>query len=253
MNPVIQENIPEKVNEQQNSPIVQEPQSKSTINPEQTPQIKSEENKANWKAFREQKEVERKAREAAEKRAIEKAAEAEALKAALEAAISNKTSNNRNQYDDDREISETEEERIDKRVKAILAEREIQSEKEKQERERQSLPDKMTQVYPDFNKVCKTENFDYLEYHHPVIYNALKNRGDSFESWSQIYQAIKQYVPNLDAKQDSQKAEKNLMKPQSISSPGNTQGGNAMPSARLDDARKAENWARMQRTLKGLS
>jgi hypothetical protein len=76
---------------------------------------------------------------------------------------------------------------------------------------------------------------------------------DGYDKWQAIYKAVKRFVPNTDSRQDSMKAERNLQKPASISSPGNTQGGNAMPGAKLDESRKAANWERMQRTLKGLS
>lgn len=219
---------------------------------EKTPLIKSEENKANWKAFREQRESERKSAEEANRRAAEKAAEAEALRAALE-ALANKPTSNRHRdshYEDD---EETEEQRIDKRVEAIIKEREIKSEQERKVREHQELPFKLKQIYSDFDKVCNTENLDYLEYHHEEAAAALAALPDSIEKWSKIYKAIKKYVPNSDSKHDQLRAEKNLQKPGSISSPGNTHGGNAMPAARLDEARKSSNWERMQRTLKGLS
>ena len=102
------------------------------VSQEAAPEIKSEENKNNWKAFREQREIERKAREADDKRAQEKAAEAEALKAALE-ALTSKPSNNRqtNDYGSD-DIEESEEARIDKRVELAMKQREAIAEKQRQ-------------------------------------------------------------------------------------------------------------------------
>lgn len=245
MNPVVTENKPEQKTEQ-----AQPTQSNVENKQEAAPQIKSEENQANWKAFREQREAERKAKEEAERRAAEKAAEAEALKAALE-AITNKPQTYHNQHNED--IEESEQERIDKRVKAIIAEREAAYEKEREERERQEAPVRILQTYPDFKQVVSVENCDYLDYHHPELTAPFKYMPEGYEKWAAMYKAIKKFVPNANSKVEEKRAEKNLQKPGSISSPGSAQGPSAMPSSRLDDAKKAANWERMQRLLKGLS
>lgn len=246
MNPVTPENKPEvKIEQQQTQqPIVQ-----TQIPTETSPPIKSEENQANWKAFREQRENERKAREAADKLAQQKAAEAEALRAALE-ALTNKPVP---RYQQQEEHEESEDERIDKRVKQIIAERETQAEQTRQQREQQEFPQRLTNTYSDFNKVCSSENLDYLEYHYPEVAAPFKHLPDGFDKWAGIYKAVKRFVPNTDAKHDSKKAEQNLQKPGSASSPAITSGGNAIGAPRLDEARKQANWERMQRLLKGLS
>lgn len=251
MNPIPQENkLETKIDQQQTPPVQQEVTQVATN--EASPDIKSEENKANWKAFREQRELERKAREEADRRASEKAAEAEALRAALE-AITNKPTNNRQQNNDYDDIEETEEQRIDKRVEAAIKQREAQAEQQRKQRELQEYPERLVANYSDFNKVCNSENLDYLEYHYPEVATPFKHLPDGYEKWAAIYKAVKRFVPNTDSRQDQNRAEKNLNKPGSISSPGNTQGGNAMGTAKLDEARKAANWERMQRTLKGLN
>jgi len=220
---------------------------------ESAPQIKSEENQANWKAFREQRETERKARIEAEARATQKAAEAEAMRAALE-AITNKPSNDRqmNNYTSE-DNQETEEDRIDRRVREIIKEREGLYEVERQKQEAAETPMRLKSAYSDFDKVCSAENLDYLEFHYPEVAMPFKYVPEGFDKWTAIYKAVKKFVPNTDSKVDAQRAEKNLSKPGSISAPGNSHGGNAMPSARLDESRKASNWERMQRTLKGLT
>lgn len=243
MNPAVMENKQEQKNEQvQSQPIVEN-------KTETAPSIKSEENQANWKAFREQRESERKAREEAERRAAEKAAEAEALKAALEASLNKPQQSNSHNQDSE----ETEEQRIDRRVNALLAEREAQYEKTRQNREREEAPVRIMQAYPDFKQVVSVENCDYLDYHHPELTAPYKYMPEGYEKWEAMYKAIKKFVPNVNSKQEEKRVEKNLQKPGSISSTGSTQGTGAMPSARLDDAKKEANWARMQRSLKGLS
>jgi hypothetical protein len=217
---------------------------------EASPEIKSEENKTNWKAFREQREADRKAREEAEKRAQSKQEEAAALKAALE-AITNKPSQNHNH--DAGDIEDTEQERIDRRVKQIIADREAEAEKQRLQREQQEAPQRIVQTFPDFNKVVTTENCDYLDYHYPELTAPFRYMPDGYDKWVAMYNAIRKFVPNLNDKKDMAKVEKNLQKPGSISSAGTTTGTGQVPSARLDEAKKSANWERMQSTLKRLS
>lgn len=209
----------------------------------------SETNQVNWRKFREQKEIERKQRLEAERIAAEERAKAEALKSAMEALL-NKPATSSHHYPED---DETEEQKIDKRVEAAIAQREAVYEKQRIQREQAEFPQRLTSTFNDFNQVCNTENLDYLEYHYPEVSTPFKHMPDGFDKWAAIYKAVKRFVPNPDSKKEAQKADKNFNKPQSISSTGTTQGGNAMTSARLDEAKKAENWARMQKSLKGLS
>ncbi len=209
----------------------------------------SNENEINWRKFREQRDQDRKLAEESARRAAEKEAEAAAMKAAMEALL-NKP--HPNQYGDETN-EESDEEKIEKKVNAILAKREVQMAQERAQREAQDLPQKLSQAYSDFNTVCSSENLDYLEFHYPEVATPYKHMPEGFEKWASIYKAVKKFVPNPDSKKDVKKAEANLKRPQSISSPGMTESGQAMPAARLDEARKAENWARMQKTLKGLS
>jgi hypothetical protein len=249
MNDVQNANITEKKIEN----IENKVESQNPVEKEASPTIKTEENQANWKAFREQREVERKARMAAEQRASEKAAEAEAMRAALEAAINKPSNNHQIQDYGSQDIEETEDQRIDRRVNKIIKEKEEQYQKEQHQREMQEYPQRLTQMYPDFNKTISSENLDYLDFHYPEVSKPLQRLQDGFDKWADIYRAVKKFVPNVDSKQDMQRAEKNLAKPGSVSTPGAAQGSSAMPSARLTDERKAENWARMERIRKGLT
>lgn len=200
----------------------------------------------NWKKFREQREVERKQTEEANKRASEKEAEAQALKAAME-AILNKPQP-QNNYSDSNE--ESEDERIQKKVNAALLERDKIYEEERRKREQVEFPQKLAQVYSDFNQICTTENLDYLEYHHPEVAKAFRYAPDGFDKWSDIYKAVKRYVPNPDSKKDQNRADKNMSKPQSMATPAVTQTGDTAP-IQLDEKRRADNWQRMQRIMKG--
>lgn len=242
----IENKIEQKIEQVQNPISPNTPQTAS----EPTPIIKTEENQANWKVFREQREAERKAKEAADKRAQEKAEEAQALRAALE-ALANKPSNNYQGRDNDsQDNDETEDQRIKRRVEEIIREREILAEKQKQEKEQQEFPSRLLHTYQDFNKVCTSENLDYLEYHFPEVAAPFKYLADGYEKWAAVYKAVKRFVPNIYSRQDTLRAEKNLQKPGSISSPGRTQGDSAIPSAKMDQARKDANWERMQRIIK---
>lgn len=215
-----------------------------------SPPIKSEENQANWKAFREQRAAERKARIEFEKKASEKAAEAEALRAALEAITNKPAPRQENYYE---EPEESEEQRIEKRVVQILEERERKKNEEDSQREASEYPNRLNSTYKDFKQVCSTENLDYLEFNYPEIARPFKYMPDGYEKWEAIYLATKRFVPNLSASADRNKAERNLAKPGSISSPTTTPQGNGNNATRLDESRKAANWERMQRTIKGIS
>lgn len=154
----------------------------------------------------------------------------------------------------DYQPEKTEEQKIDERVNAILAAREKQNREEQEKREQQEYPQRLTQSYPDFNHIISQENLDYLDYHFPEVSRPLQRLPNGFDKWSDIYHAVKKFVPNNSTvKKDVIKAEINQQKPKSISSPGITQSGQAMASWQDIEARRAANWERMQRVLKGIN
>ena len=205
----------------------------------------------NWKKFKEAREQDRKRAEEESKRAADKEAEVLALKAAMEAILSKPNHQQPSNLNSDEE--ETEDQRIEKKVEAKLAQREIEFEKRRRDQEAKETPNRLLSMFPDYEKVVSNSNIDYMEYHHPELAKSLGQRPDSLEKFVDIYNAMKRYVPNTDTKKDAAKAESNLKKPGSLSRTGVTQGGNAMPGARLDEQRKADNWARMQKSLKGMT
>lgn len=198
----------------------------------------------NWRNFRANRDRDRKEKEDAEKRAKEKEAEAAAFKAALDAIV------NKNQSTPQEQGEETEEDRINKHVEKALKKKEKDDEEKRIQRERQEMPSKLATVYNDFNKVCSEDNIDYLEFHYPEVAEAYKHMPDSFDKWSNVYKAIKRFVPNTDSKKDQAKVDKNFSKPQAISKPGSTPTGDSAPIY-LDDKRRNDNWKRMQRVMKG--
>jgi hypothetical protein len=212
----------------------------------------------NWRAFREARKKDRIEREAAEKRAAEKETEVAALKAAMEAAFS-KSAPSPQAYQqyygiDQHQTEETEDERIDKKVNAVLAVREAAAEKARLERERQEYPNRLNQTYSDFNHVISQDNLDYLDYHYPEVSRPLQRLPDDFDKWSDIYKAVKKFVPNnTTAKKEAARAEANFNKPKSISSPSITQSGEYSGNARISEEKRAANWERMQKILKGVS
>ena len=169
----------------------------------------------------------------------------EEIKKALDAVIS-KSSIGINQSQE-----APEEDEIQKRVDESIRRREAQLDQERRERERKEEPIKIRNTFPDFDKICSQENVDYLEFHHPEAFEALKVMPDSFEKWSKVYNAMKRYIPNTNASKDAAKAERNLNKPQSISSVL-AQTGDSAPITSLSEERKRDNWSRMQRRMKGL-
>lgn len=245
------------------APLAQEKTEETVVQPKVDPnQIQQQtENKAteppedpNWRAFREARKKDRAEKEAAERRASEKEAEAAALKAAMEAAFARSPApQQQQQHEYGYQQEESEDERIEKKVQAAIAQREAAADRARQEREQQEYPTRLTQSYPDFNNVISSENLDYLEYHYPEVARPLKRQQDGFEKWSDIYHAVRKFVPNATtARKEAAKAEANYAKPKSMSSPGLAQN-NELNGTRLTEDKKAANWARMQQVLKGVS
>ena len=201
-----------------------------------------------WERFREARAQERKQAEEMTKQAQRSAQEAAALKAALDAAL-NKPQGQSYGYD---QPDESEEQRIEKKVNELIQKREAEANKQRQEQERQQMPQMLARNHPDFDQVCTTDNIDYLEFHHPEIALGLKYIPEGYDKWSAIYKAVKKFVPNTNGGDAMKKAEKNLQKPQSVSSPVVGTPGQSLPTI-LDEARKAANWDRMQKALKGLN
>ncbi len=208
----------------------------------------------NWKAFREARKKDRADREAAERKAAEKEAEVAALKAAMEAAFTKSPPVQQQQYGYDQQQAESEDERIEKKVRAAIAAREAESEKLRAQREMQEYPNRLQRDFPDFQNVISQENRDYLDYHYPEISRPLSRLPDGYDKWHDIYHAIKKFIPNNSSvRKDSARADSNFNKPKSISSTGLTQSQETSSSNILSEERKAANWARMQKARKGLS
>lgn len=211
-------------------------------------QAEESEKEINWKKFKEARALERKQAEEVLARAAQKEAELVAVKAALEAVV-NKPQQNQSYADQE----ESEEQRIDKRVNAALAQREAQLHKERADREAQEMPQRLVQMHGDFNQVCNASNLDYLEFHYPEVAAGFKHMPESLDKWTNIYKAVKRFVPNTDIRKDQAKAETNLKKPQSLSNSGLAHDTQTRTTSILTEDRRAENWARMQKAMKGLS
>lgn len=242
-------NSPNETKNKANENIEQE-KAAAVSSTQTTPTVDKEADK-NWREFRKGREEDRKKREDAERRASEKEAEALALKQALEAIV-NKTPNTSHASP----TMDMQDEDDESRIKRIVAQAIGDTEKKYADRQRiqeqKELPQKLVSSFSDFNSVCTTENLDYLDFHHPEVSAAFKERPESFNKWADIYKYIKKSIPNPDSKKEEKKIEKNLSKPQSMNIPGVTHTGDAAPR-QLDDKRRAENWARMVKVMKGVS
>lgn len=217
----------------------------------QTPETIQEQPKesieeVNWRKYRLERENDRKAKLEAEEISRRKQEENLALQKALEAIV-----NKPNQPQMD-EVYESEEDKIEKKVTEALAKRDLQYQRDRAEREQQELPKRLQSEFRDFNQVCTEENLDYLEYHYPEITRAYKHMPENYEKWEGIYKALKRFIPNKESGKESKKAEANLNKPTAMSRPGMTQTGDQAPHI-MDDAKRAANWARMQKTIKGIA
>lgn len=220
-------------------------------NKEESPPIKTEENKANWRKFREDREKERKARQEAEELAAKKHAEAEALKAAMEAILNKQPQPVQQSYQNDYQSDqETQEQIIERKIKEAI-EKDRQAQREEQARiEAESYPKRVMQQHPDFNQVCTAENVDYLEYHYPEITNAFKYMPDGFEKWTSLYKAVKKFVP-VGKREDEARINKNAQKPQAHL-PTMTDTKPQTSGWRLTEERRQANWERMQKDRKSI-
>lgn len=243
-------NAPEKIAQPQQVAQAQPENVQVAKTEESAPPIKSEENQANWKAFREQRESDRKAKAEAERVAALKAAEAEALKQAMEALMQKPSS--RHTHDNGSEvIEESEDAIIERKIAAALKKDREAFIQEQQEKERREAPQRIMQMHPDFNQIVTTENCDYIDYHYPELVSAFKHMPDGLEKWSAMYRTIKRFVPNADSRRDAARADKNMQKPGSVST---TAAAQATPGAAvLSEDRRRSNWERMMKTMKGVS
>ncbi len=199
----------------------------------------------NWKKFREEREKERKQLVEEKRRREEAEKQAAAMKSMVE-AITNKPAVDTSYSEED-----SEDDRVKKLVAQELQRLESRRAEEQRIREQSELPHKLAQTYPNFNEVCSDENLDYIQYHYPEIYNTFKASPDSFDKWGNVYKAVKRLVPNPNSAKDEKRIEQNLKKPQSISLPGIASTSESMPH-KIDEKRRADNWARMQRVLKNV-
>lgn len=235
---------------------------KKVENPDQTKseQVESVED-PNWKAFREARKKDRIEKEAAERKAAEKEQEVAALKAAMEAAFSSKSAPSPQAYQQYYGMNqgydqpeESEEQKIERKVNELLAKKEDQYRKQRAEEEQRDYPKRLVRDFPDFGQVCSQENLDYLDYHYPEISRPLQRLGDGYDKWHDTYHAVRKLIPNhSNARKEAARADINSMKPRSISSSGPSPGGEPVRAGWSEtEARRAENWARMQRTMKGV-
>jgi hypothetical protein len=241
--------------EQENKPTEQIVQDQTAATPVATTEIKEDAPKSSqqWDNFRQARAAERKKAEEIAKQAEKSAQEAAALRAAMDSLLNkNQPQQHSRGYDNSQsdQNEETEDQRIDKRVAEAIAKKEAEYEQKRRDREQQEYPQRLNNTFNDFNQVCTSDNLDYLEYHYPEVAQAFKYAPEGFDKWASIYKAVKRFVPNTDSKKEAAKAEKNFAKPGSISSPTVAQGSQNPPSSRVDDERKAANWARMQKALK---
>jgi len=237
------ENTPEQKTVQEETSKLSE----SVATMEASPEIKSESNKENWKKFREERENDRKARIEAERMAEQKRQEAEALKAAMESLLNKDQPQGQYQgYN-----TESEEDIIEKKVRAALDKERQRNEEARRQQEVQELPKKLEETYRDFNKVCNTESLDYLEFHYPEVAAGFKYMPEGFTKWSAIYQAVKRFVPQ-GHKEDQKRIEENAMKPKT-SLPNMTDTKPIGSPWVLSEDRKKANWERMQRDQRNLA
>ena len=238
-----------KKEDSQNVQVEQEKKIEETK--EDSPIIKTEENQANWKKFREEREKEKQERIKAQELAERKQAEAEALKAAMEAILNKPQAQNNNQpaY----ELDETEEERIERKVQAALKREKDFYDQQRKAEEQKNLPAQLNRTHSDFNDICSEENVDYLQFHYPEIALGFRHMPDNFEKWNALYKTIKKLIPNVNRREDEKRIEKNMLKPQATTpSMSDTNPQASSSNWKEIEAQRKANWERMRKDARGI-
>ena len=215
----------------------------------------------NWRAFREARKKDREEKDAAERRASEKDKEVAALKAAMEAAFTKGSAPSASAYQQYYgmnqgydQTEENEEQKIERKVNELLAKKEEQYKRQRIEEEQREYPKRLMKDFPDFGQICSQENLDYLDFHYPEISRPLQRLGEGYDKWHDTYYAVKKLIPNHStAKKEAARADINSNKPRSISSSGPSPTGEKVNEGWQDiEARRAANWARMEKIRKGV-
>lgn len=244
---------------------------KKDIPPQTAPQaekkVEETQDQINWRKFRESREKERiekeKELEEERKKASSAQEQAKAFKEALDAVMNKEQTPSPAQQSQEsdmdfnsldmptgKEIASFTQKSINEGIQKGLEKYIAEQKRVSQEKDQQQLPKKLRDSHDNFDKICSQENLDYLEYHYPEVAVPYSQMPDSYSKWSNIYKAIKKFVPNTDVKADKQKMEKNLNSPQSISAVGSQ--AEAATSKGVHQTKKEQNWARMQKIMKGL-
>lgn len=219
----------------------------------------------NWRKVREEKERYRREKEEGDRRQAELDRQNEALKTALESVLNKVQPSQgvqepvgralpRDQFVTGEDVEEylkgSVDPVLDRKIEAMLDKRDRQREEQRRQQEQADMPKRLKAEHRDFDEICTQENLDYLEYHHPELSKSMARVPDSIDKWKDIYAAVKRYVPNANSSRDQKRAEVNLQKPRSSSTPG-VATGSSESSTYLSQDRKQANYERMVKQMRG--
>ena len=219
----------------------------------------------NWRKFRETREQERvssqKGIEEEKKKTKAAQDQAQAFKDALDSVMNKETPQQSAVAEPlsdfgsldmptGKEVMEYTQKSINEGIQKGLEKYVMEQQRVQKEKEQQNLPKRLKESHENFDKICSQENLDYLEYHYPEVAVPFSKMKDDFSKWSNIYKAIKRFVPTPDAKADKDKIDKNLNRPQSASAVSiNADSDN---SKGVSMNKRQQNWQRMQKIMKGM-
>lgn len=238
--------------------------------PQATPEQETPE-QVNWRNFRAAKEARRKQDEEAAKERDQLKAQAQrsaeeklALQQALEAALSARGNTNaisQQQKDDivqgldpndiptGGQVASYVQKAIQDGIAKALTEQKHLSYQEQEKKRIENLEKEI----PDFNQVLSKDNVDYLEYHYPSVFQAMKEQPESYQKYKGAYDTVKKLVPNLNNSQNNARAEINLAKPKSLSSPGVTGAAEKKAAWSMSEQERKENYDNMVKRIKGIA
>ena len=224
------------------------------------------EEEKNWKAFRDGRDSDRKAKEAAEQKASERQEQIDSMALAMAQMQAGQSPTNppisqqvteellgQLQTDDiptGGEIMQYFQKMLPEALEKHAAKSEEKRAKDRAEEDAKQMPAKIRAANRDFDEIVTKENLDYLDYHHPLIAKGLERQGHTLEKWNDVYAAVKKYVPQME-KRDVARMDHNANKPQHVSQANAGVSAESGMTRRLSESEKAANYKRLVALARG--
>lgn len=221
----------------------------------------------NWRKFREARAEERKQKEEAEREAAKSRQDKEALQSYVASLLESNGQTGqvspaqqeqiaielaRDDIPTGEEVMRFTSEYVKKEVERGV--REAIAETSRAE-SKKTLPKQLKETMPDYWEVCTQENLDYLEYVAPALAQTLAQPFEnpenlSYNQMQAVYQAVTKLVPNAKASTIRKDPERDIKRPQSMSSAAASASRDNAPHM-ISDALRQQRYKEMQEAARG--